>query len=49
MKKIANAGSGVDMKEMFNLFAMKIKPDNTIIRLENLEKKCLDLEIQVNM
>ena len=37
------AGNGLDMAQLMNIFAAKTPPDNTINRIEALEKKVTDL------
>ena len=37
------AGDGLDMAQLMNIFAAKTPPDNTINRIEALEKKVTDL------
>jgi len=36
-------GDGLDMAQLMNMFASKNPPENTIVRIEELEKQMLDL------
>jgi len=42
------AGNSIDMRELYEIFAMKRAPDHTISRIETLEKKCMSMDLQIN-
>ena len=41
-------GDGIDMNQLMDLFACKSPPDNTIVRIEELEKQMKDAMNRLN-